>query len=249
MTPQWALACAAALGCLVSVPASAGDKPGSGSQRLVVDALSQAQARFAPDACFTGMYAVIGLAVHGIDPAKPKRRKEYLVDKFHFQFYAPSRWKETFEADICVPTPPAPPDGGLAACAPNQWKTKSGAARGERNCVTDMDVDSGDALEIATKSGLLSAPEGVHLLLTNVKDRRSRFWGTAKALREKTVWLVHSLDDCRFIDAGTGQVVLKKSCDLDVPALFRKPDASRQKPEDAEPKPAPAAKPPPEWRH
>lgn len=199
-----ALVCGAARG---AEPKAA--KLGEGAQRLVGGAVKFARARFGPEACLDGVDAVINASGKAYTAAGAIS-SSYNAFNFTFAKYAVPPGADLPEVYLME---------ALGAALPNlKYNQYSAGHVGggvpyhhDPGCISEMSIDSGDALALANKSGLvMDVGQEYHAYLRAAASPSKYF--TEPGLSGKTFWIVGQPGGARdyFIDAKTGRLLLKK---------------------------------------
>lgn len=192
---------AAALACLAAEPAARpdGDPPGHGTQRLGLEALKLAHARFSGDACIG---AIDLTAFRRIEPGAPAQ------DQFAFVFRSPSLNRMRYEARVCLPVSEGKPDPRCQG----EWEATESKVTPPASCLPARLVDSGEALLVAERNGLPKAPvDGLRLALRAV-PKKGKGLARHEKLRGKSVWVIESREQCQVIDAAALKPLHKGSC-------------------------------------
>ncbi len=201
---------------LSSPPLQAADGPasklGEGAQRLVVPALSQAQSNWRSDACLVKIEILLLKLMSRVGPGKVKW---FFQNIFSFEFEAPGAEKALVLTRLeALGLGPESPSSSL------EFSQSTLQAPVRRRCLTEMSVDSGEALERAGEHGvpIMLPPElpsskseyyGYSLTLAPAgkrsKDPAAAIWSVYYARHRGTH--VSDSGDGVEIDAKTGKLI------------------------------------------
>ena len=183
------------------------------SQRLVVKALREGQSRWQADACLAGIRLLYNTWENNNGPGAQSGS----VNVFSFNFWSPSaaECREVTTREAAGPKEPHNPFGGDSPFG--QYEIEPARCAYGTSCLSELSVDSPQAVRIAVKDGLLSgAHDSYHLELAGALDPGSPYWGSL-SLRRRTFWIVSPFlslqkdrTGVRFIDAATGKILRRK---------------------------------------
>ncbi|MFC1679877.1 hypothetical protein ACFL2T_06675 [Elusimicrobiota bacterium] len=194
----WAVSLMAGSLCAAGKKAAepASHKLGAGSQELVVDALRVARTNWSDDACFSQLHYYHTHVRPG---------SSLVPEVFHFFFHSPTRPKRSFLVSFSAGLP---------------LSHEEHAKRGGSSCITEMSVDSGDAIEIALADGLrYGVRDKLDLKLYYFEDRSEMPIWAGKRLMGRTFWRACVGGRCRVVDAATGELISPVDMELKAPKL------------------------------
>lgn len=199
------LAVLAASSFAASRPRSVGD----GAQRLVSGALRQARQEWREDACFAGLAAEVNCPVKPMGPGTRSGR----ITTFAFRFWSPAT-KGSYEVFYTEAEGPPPLDPETVCPLDRYYGGRPAGAQGP--CVTEMSVDSDEALGIGLRHGVPEGGDrGLSLHLAVVNKTKGGQW--KRAAGGGAAWFVSAgaaadrpaLGHTVVLDAKTGRVLAK----------------------------------------
>ncbi|MBI3552965.1 MAG: hypothetical protein HY077_10660 [Elusimicrobia bacterium] len=207
------IAAALMLGLGVAVSSTEVKAPqlGEGAQRLVGGAVKKGRSRWGPEACVRKVDAHINVS-HYSNPPGPK---VVYFNEFNFIFSTDEVGRERREVSIierigALANPPdlLPYDEYRF---PKGYHSAGAAFYYSDGCVREMSVDSGEALALGRKYGLVVNPDHEYHAYLRTAERGGRSFVDA-ALFGETFWIVgrNGGDFDYFIDAKTGKLLVKK---------------------------------------
>ncbi|MBI3553078.1 MAG: hypothetical protein HY077_11235 [Elusimicrobia bacterium] len=196
--------------------ASPTPQQGEGAQRLVSGAVKLARRQWKPDACLGGLDVSVNVSHHS-DPPGPST---VYYNGFTYYFRPPGETgtkRDEFSINIIEAVGPLL-NSKTETIPYNVYTTR--LDRGgdytdrygfEGTCVTEMSVDSGEALYRAMRSGLIQGGEiKYHAILRAALDAKGRYYQDPR-LFGRTFWIVGEFGGPLnyYIDAKTGALLAK----------------------------------------
>jgi len=191
---------------------------GKGATGLLGGALARMQSLGHNEACLSGMRATVNIYAEA-DKDDPRSRSGS-INTFEYFFYSPSKpHRAILEIHEPIDGGPLPQNtryGEYDAQYPGDTTERGGVstvrAEVRETCISELRVDSAQALSVAAKNGLpLATLSAYRLYLIRAADENEPDWKD-RALRRKTFWAVglwtdHHVRTVRqyLVDAVTGK--------------------------------------------